>query len=75
MRQLTVGQAIGMFSANFYFSFRRLIQQSDNVEQRTFAAPRRTHNGNKLSFFNAQINVVERNGFYRGCPIDLFDVL
>ncbi|MBI2070431.1 MAG: glycine--tRNA ligase subunit beta [Elusimicrobia bacterium] len=40
----------------------RAVQQTDNVHKRCLTAAAGTHDGQKLAFFNAQINLVQRQG-------------
>src|ERR1700749_4707362 len=48
MSKLFIVQVFCSFLSNFYFTFCWYIKQTNNVEQRTFSATRRAHNGEKL---------------------------
>lgn len=53
-------QQMGIASADDDLARRRLIDGGDQVQQRRFAAAGWAHDPDELSFFNREVNVVQR---------------
>ena len=56
-------------------ALRGIVQQTEDVQQRRFAAARRTHDGDELAVLHFQCDAPEGRGLHHICAEDLLDVL
>jgi hypothetical protein len=60
MRKSSRAERVNGFIIQEILAVSRLIEQSDHIEQRRFAAPTRTHDRDKFAFFHRQIYPIQR---------------
>ena len=71
--QLLVFVALQLAIVDGHFTFGRLVKQTHDVEQSTFATARRAHDGYKLPFLDVYIDVVQGQGFNGTGAVHFFD--
>ena len=73
MRQTGVGQCAALLTENRHCAFGRLIEQSDNIQQRRLAAAARAHDTDKLTGFNLEVDILQRGSLDFFGAVDFFD--
>ena len=71
---LTFPQAADLHAVEPVLPFRGIVQETEDVQQRRFAATRRTHNSNELAVLHFQCDAPEGCGLHHICAEDLLDV-